>query len=143
MEQLSQVFDHERVEAAFDWLYRRIHSEAAVGDLEEAEHLVEEYDPDVPGMDESEGDKQMDVITGYGSTAIDYDAISVPVLAMYGEREMGWMVDHAEHVADSVQGAEARAIPDAGHNSHVDNPDFVTEAVRTFVREHVQAADSP
>lgn len=131
---LGRVVDTGRIENALDWLFVRIHGEEAAGDLDKAERLQAEHDPGVPEMSEAEGEKQLSVVTDYTTCSIDYGAISVRALLLYGEREFDGMADHAERMADLIPDAEAREIPDAGHNSHVDNPEFVVDAIREFAR---------
>jgi 3-oxoadipate enol-lactonase len=134
-ERLGRVVGPGRSERAMNRVFERIYGEETVGDIEAAERIKAEYDPEVPELSEAEGEKQMEAVDGFRSLSIDYEDVAVPALLMYGEREFDVMADHAERMADLIPDAEAREIPEAGHNSHVDSPEFVVDAVREFVRE--------
>lgn len=135
----ATVFGPERVAAAMHWIYERIYGEETIGDVAEAERLKADHDPEVPEMSNEEAEKMGAALDDYESLAIDFGAIAVPVLALYGEREFDSMADHAERMAARIPDAEAREIPAAGHNAHVDNPTFVRDAIRTFLRERVDS----
>lgn len=138
MRAASKVVDPDRVEGAFHWVFDRIFGEETGGDIEEAERIQEAYDPDVPELSDEAGEKMSVALDDYAAMDLALDAIAVPTLAMYGELEMAMAAEHAEHVAEQAPDAEAREIPDAGHNSHVDNPEFIRDAIRAFVRERVE-----
>ena len=38
-------------------------------------------------------------------------------------------------MAEVIPDAEARPVPDAGHTSHVDNPEFILEALRAVLAD--------
>lgn len=60
--------------------------------------------------------------------------IDVPTLILYGENEPSLMRDHAVLMGELIPNTKSvTEIPDAGHASNIDNPEFFTEAVREFL----------
>jgi 3-oxoadipate enol-lactonase len=134
---LGSIVGPERSERAMNWVFERVYGEETVGDIEAAERIKAEHDLGVPEMSAVEGEKQLDAVDGFRSLSIAYGEVTAPALLMYGEREFDVMADHAERMADMIPDAEAREVPEAGHNAHVDSPEFVVDALREFVRERV------
>lgn len=42
---------------------------------------------------------------------------------------------HHDVLGDRVSDVRTKVIPEAGHNAHVDNPDWIAEEVRGFLGE--------
>lgn len=129
---VQRVVDPERVLTGANWVLERIYGEAASGDVDEAERIQRAYDASVPEQDAAERDKVTDALTSYYEVSIDYEAFDVPALVMTGEHEPSMTGRHAEYICEQIPDGERRTIPDAGHHSHVDNPEFVCEAIRAF-----------
>ena len=82
---------------------------------------------------------------GAAQTARDYRAcdafdaserlaeITVPLLALTGERDVMTPPKYAAFIGDRVPGATARILPGAGHLAMVERPDDTNEALRSFV----------
>lgn len=132
---LSVVVPQERLDAAIEWTYQLFVDEGASGDLEKAERIQESHAAEFPEPSETEVTKIRDALSAFSSMTIDHTTISVPSLCLYGERELASAARHAEYMADRIPDADARQIPDAGHNSHVDNPQFVVGSLREFLDE--------
>jgi pimeloyl-ACP methyl ester carboxylesterase len=69
---------------------------------------------------------------------IDLSRVTAPTLLMYGEHLPRVMREMHPRIAGRLTNAEVtvREVPDAGHASNLDNPDFFTEAVRAFASTH-------
>jgi pimeloyl-ACP methyl ester carboxylesterase len=74
-----------------------------------------------------------DALASYVDLSVDYGSIAVPSLHLHGEYEIPQLHRHARYMADRIPGCEASEIPGAGHVSHVDNPEFVVDALREFL----------
>ncbi|ELZ23609.1 alpha/beta hydrolase fold protein [Halosimplex carlsbadense 2-9-1] len=132
---LRGVADPERVLAAVNSVLERIYGEEASGDLDEADRIQRDYDSSVPEMRATEREKVTEALTSYYDVTIDYETFDVPALVMYGEYEPSMTARHAEYIYDRIPDCELRTIPDAGHSSHVDNPEFVCDSIRTFAEQ--------
>lgn len=55
-----------------------------------------------------------------------------PLLMLYGENEP-WVENHAEYLDQKFISCQTREIPDASHNSQVDNPEFIRAQIREFL----------
>ncbi|HEV7178415.1 MAG TPA: alpha/beta fold hydrolase [Candidatus Baltobacteraceae bacterium] len=64
--------------------------------------------------------------------------ITVPLLAITGEKDVMTPPKFAAFLADRVPGATARILPGAGHLAMVERPDDTNEALRAFVT-HIES----
>lgn len=130
---LSPLIEPDRIMGILDRVYDWKYGEEAIGDLEEIGRIQQAHAEKFPEILETELAKVDDMLTSYPLTTVDHASISVPSLLMYGERETKTAARHAEHMASTIPVAETRRIPNAGHNSHVDNPDFVIDLLRELL----------
>jgi pimeloyl-ACP methyl ester carboxylesterase len=61
--------------------------------------------------------------------------VTLPLLAVTGERDVLTPPKFAESLADRVPGASARIVPRAGHLAMVERPGDVNDVLRTFVNQ--------
>jgi pimeloyl-ACP methyl ester carboxylesterase len=74
-------------------------------------------------------------LAAFHDTAVDFSAIAVPTLVLYGENEPAFVRRHAANLESAMQSATAREVPGAGHAANMDNPEFFTEAVRALLAD--------
>ncbi len=65
--------------------------------------------------------------------------VTLPLLAMTGERDVLTPPKFAEALADRIPGASARIVPRAGHLAMAERPGDVNDALRAFVN-HVDSS---
>ncbi|EMA45787.1 alpha/beta fold hydrolase [Halococcus saccharolyticus] len=130
---LSPAVDPDRVMSMMFQFHEWWFDEEGLGDLEKAERIKNDHAADVPEVLDEELEKIDDVITSYPSDSIDHASITVPSLLLYGELERAMQARHAAYMADVIPVAETRQIPNAGHNSHVDNPEFIRDSLHEFL----------
>ncbi|WP_458209454.1 alpha/beta fold hydrolase [Haladaptatus sp. NG-SE-30] len=130
---VSTVVDRERVIAVLRWINERRYEEGASGDLEKLVRIQQAHAEEFPEVTETESEKIGELLTTYPAVTIEHSAITVPSLLMYAEREPNSVARHAKYMANTISDAEACQIPNAGHNSHVDNPEFVIDSLRAFL----------
>ena len=69
------------------------------------------------------------------------DEIRVPTLVIVGEKDELTTVDDAKRMANKIVGSKLVIVPNAGHISTLEQPEKVTSAIRTHLREtHLQRA---
>lgn len=134
---LARLVGYERVEKMMVWLQERF-QKGVSGEYENIEKLRAEG----PKMETEEFAKVVRALTTFHETKIDFSAIAVPTLVLYGANEAGFVRRHSLRLASEIPNASIRDVPDGGHVSNLDNPDFVTEAVREFLAS-LQASQSP
>ncbi|MFC7177091.1 alpha/beta fold hydrolase [Halosegnis marinus] len=83
-------------------------------------------------MTADERRKLDDAVANYYDVEVDYDAVTAPSCHLYGEYEIPQVRRHARFMAERLDG-DLRVIPDAGHVSMVDAPEFVVGALRDFL----------
>ncbi len=73
----------------------------------------------------------------FPDTEIDLSRVTAPTLLLYGDHLPRVMRDMHPRIAARLTSADVtvRAVPDAGHASNLDNPQFFTDAVRAFATE--------
>lgn len=59
--------------------------------------------------------------------------IGAPTLVIVGEEDVATTPDKAEAIVDAVPDATLVRIPGAGHSSTIEQPDLVTDAIRSFL----------
>lgn len=58
---------------------------------------------------------------------------TTPTLVLYGEHETSIISRHAPTLSAQIPDSTVREVPDAGHASPWDNPEFFNSTVRTFL----------
>lgn len=122
-----------RLFSVLEWFYERKYGADAMGDIEKLERIQQTHAEEFPEIQEVELAKIDEMLASRPSISVDYASIAVPSLLMYGELEMGIVARHAKYMASVIPDAEARQIPNAGHNSHVDNSEFIIESLRELL----------
>lgn len=124
-----RLVGYERVEKAMVWLQERVSGKGVSGDYEQIEKLRAEG----PKMTTDEFAKVIRAVATFHETEVDFPAIIVPALVLYGEREPSFIRRHAPKLGDEIPNASVREVPSAGHASNLDNSEFFTTAVREFL----------
>lgn len=126
-----RIVGYERVEKVMVWLQERIQGEGVSGDYEQIERLRDE----APKMATNEFAKVITALTTFHETDIDISAVTVPTLILYGEHDAGFIRRHAAKFGEETPNATVQVVPEGGHASNLDNPDFFTSALREFLAE--------
>lgn len=126
-----RVVGYERVEKVMVWLQERIQGKGVSGEYEKIEQLRE----GAPKMDTNEFSKVIRALTNFHETELDLSAITTPTLILYGEHDAGFIRRHAPKLGEDIPNATVREVPEAGHASNIDNPDFFTSTLREFLAQ--------
>ncbi|WP_254547310.1 alpha/beta fold hydrolase [Halomarina pelagica] len=126
-----RLVGYERVEKVMVWFQERLQGEGVSGDYEKIEQLRAEG----PKMATDEFAKVIHALTSFHETDIDFSAIAVPTLVLYGEHDAGFIRRHAPKLGADLPNATVRAVPDSGHTSNLDNPECFTIALQNFLAE--------
>lgn len=133
----TRLVGYERVERAMVWLQERVQGEAISGDYDAIRRLREEG----PRMTTAEFAKVIRAVVDFADAEIDFGAITLPALVLYGENDAGFVRRHAERFGDALPDATVRSIPDAGHAANLDNSAAFTDAVRSYAAERSRGRD--
>ncbi len=60
-------------------------------------------------------------------------AITCPTLVAVGDEDVATVAEKSERMAGAIKGAVLEHIPNAGHSSTIEQPDFVSDLVETFL----------
>lgn len=63
------------------------------------------------------------------------EEVTLPLLALTGDRDVLTPPKFAQALADRVPGARARIVPGAGHHAMVERPGDINDALRAFVNQ--------
>ena len=124
-----RLVGYERVEKAKVWIQELIGRTDASGNYENIERLRDEG----PKMETEEFAKVIRAVTSFHEADVDLSAITVPALVMYGENELPFVLRHASKLSVELPNVAVREVPNAGHASNLDNPDFFTRSMREFL----------
>lgn len=124
-----RLLGYERVERALVWLHERFSGEGVSGDYEQVQRLRAEG----PTMTADEFAKVVRAVASFHETTVEYAAITVPTLVVYGEHEAPFVRRHVPRLSVDIPDASVVEIPDAGHASNLDNPEFFTRTLREFL----------
>lgn len=133
-----RLLGYERIQFALRWVSERI-GDTDVAELEsEAERLRDEEIT----LDDDEYYKIMGAGVDYVHSPVRLENISVPTLVMYGEDEP-FVPNHTPIYRRRISDVRAPEIPDAAHNSHIQNPEAFTTALEKLLREQVEVREVP
>lgn len=104
------------------------------GRSNEARPPTERLRTDDPKMDTDEFAKVIRAVATFHETGIDFSAITVRTLVLYGEHEPSFLRRPAPKLG-SPNPAPVRVVPDAGHASNLENAEFFTDVVREFLTQ--------
>ena len=112
------------------WVANRL-APGSGGDEVTTQRLIEE----APTITHREFVKITDAMASFPSSDFDGTGITAPALVLYGERTPATFRAMHARVPEGLPNAEVevQVVPDGGHASNVDNPEFFTEAVRGFL----------
>ena len=123
-----RLFGYERVERVNVWLTDRLFGGVA-GDYGNVERVRETG----PRMTTDEFVKVIRSMERFGGP-LDLSAVTVPALVVYGENELPFVVRHAAELAARLPDATVDRVPDGGHASNLDDPEYYTAAVRSLLK---------
>jgi pimeloyl-ACP methyl ester carboxylesterase len=86
-----------------------------------------------PNMETADAVNALGAVARFHATDVDLSAITVPTLVLYGEHEPGVMRRHVPVLSGRIPDSTVREVPDAGHASPWDNPEFFEDAIRSFL----------
>ena len=122
------LLGRDRIQSVTLWAYDRIFDKDVDELVSEAEEIREQEVELEPG----EYEKIMDAVTNYRKASLLLENVSVPTLVLYGETEP-FIREHLHTYRLHIPDVEIQEIPDAGHNSHIENPEAFTTALRDFL----------
>lgn len=86
-----------------------------------------------PDMDTADAVNALKAVAGFHTTDIDLPSITVPTLILYGEHETSIISRHAPTLSAQIPDSTVQEVPDAGHASPWDNPEFFNSAIQAFL----------
>ena len=63
------------------------------------------------------------------------DKITTPTLIMVGDEDIATVPEKSERMHAKIQGSQLVTIPNAGHSSTIEEPDFVSDAIVQFLND--------
>jgi pimeloyl-ACP methyl ester carboxylesterase len=62
---------------------------------------------------------------------------SIPTHVLVGDHDLLTPVEHAERLADAIDGATLTVVPDAGHMLPLERDELVSETLAGLIRPHL------
>lgn len=129
---LLPAMGNERLVNGLVWLQGKLLGDESTADVDGLQQLREAHDCDVPDLSVSERSKIAQAARKYTGSGWSRSLSDTPVLMLYGENEP-FIEPHADYLSRSFDDCRTAEIPDASHNSQVDNPEFIRTRVREFL----------
>ncbi|WP_254547314.1 alpha/beta fold hydrolase [Halomarina pelagica] len=85
-----------------------------------------------PDMETVAAVTALQAVMSFHSANIDFASITVPTLILYGEHESSVISRHVPTLAAEIPNTTVQEVPNAGHASPWDNPEFFNRAIRDF-----------
>lgn len=118
------------------WVGQRL-APGIAGDRTTTQRLME----DAPTISHAEFVKIANSMASFPESDLDASQITAPTLVMHGEHVPGVLRNMHRKLAAEFTNADVEfvVIPDAGHASNVDNPEFFSARVREFLEKTAPA----
>lgn len=129
---IMPLMRYERVLNAAVWTQEKLLGDDSTVDVDELRQLREAHECDVPEISANERAKILHAARGYFASSWSWQLSGTPVLMLYGENEP-FIGPHADYLETQLENCQTAEIPEASHNSQVDNPEFITDTVRGFL----------
>ena len=88
-----------------------------------------------PNMETVAAVNALQAIMSFHKTDIDFTSITVPTLILYGEHESSVISRHAPTLAARISNVTVKKVPNAGHASPWDNPEFFNRTIQEFLAQ--------
>jgi pimeloyl-ACP methyl ester carboxylesterase len=131
---LMPLMGNERVVNVAQWIQTTLFSDGSAVDMDDLQQLRDEHDCNAPEVSDNERSKILPVARQYFESSWMWELTSVPVLMLYGENEP-FIGPHADYLEQALDNCRSIEIPEASHNSQVDNPEFIRSQIRDFLTE--------
>lgn len=131
-----RLVGYERVQDVMVWFHERFNPGSG-GEYA----TIRDVQANMPRISTDEFAKIMRSMTTFRELEIDYAAIAVPTLVLYGENEPSFIRRQAGILASEISTVTVVEVPDAGHGSNLDNPDAFADGLRTLL-EAVGSSES-
>ena len=126
---LVRLVGYDRSKALLAWFGRKLEGDTTTSLRAEA----------FPDMDTVAAVNAFQAVLSFHNTDIDLASITVPTLILYGEHESSVIRRHVPTLAAGIPDATVQEVPNAGHASPWDNPEFFNGAIRDFIAQIPQS----
>lgn len=131
---ITPLLGNKRVLNAVIWAQQKLFGDDSIVDVNELEQLRVGHECDMPELSPSERSKILHAAQEYFASNWSWQIAETPVLLLYGENDP-FIEAHADYLETQLADCQTAEIPEASHNAHVDNPEFVCRRVREFLDE--------
>ncbi|ELZ81487.1 alpha/beta hydrolase [Haloferax larsenii] len=128
MAALVRLVGYNRAKGLLLWLGRKLERDQTTSLRPEA----------FPDMETVDAVNSLKAAAGFHTTDIDLTSITVPTLVLYGEHEPSVISRHVPVLSARIPDSTVQEVPDAGHASPWDNPEFFNSTIRAFLTSQPQ-----
>ena len=123
--ELLRLLGYERAMGFMTWFGRKLEGDKTTS-------LRAERFPD---MQTAAAVNALRAVMSFHKTNVDLTSITAATLILYGEHESSVIRRHVPTLAAEIPNATVQEVPNAGHASPWDNPEFFNKAIREFLAE--------
>jgi|AntRauTorcE11898_2_1112593.scaffolds.fasta_scaffold04459_5 pimeloyl-ACP methyl ester carboxylesterase len=131
---IMPLMTNERVLNAGMWVQETVFGDDSTPDMDELEGLRAAHECEMPELTEEEHTKILQATREYIASSWSWDLSEVPALILYGENEP-FIDAHAQFLERRFTDCRSVEIPEASHNSQLDNPEFIRTRIRELLAE--------
>jgi pimeloyl-ACP methyl ester carboxylesterase len=129
---MTPILGNDRVMSGVTQLLDKVFSDSSTGEMDDRKRIREAHSCGNTEEYRMQYTRIMAGVQDYIGSSIEWQSADIPILAMYGEDEP-FAEHHCKYVSERVNECRTREIPNAPHNSHVDNPEFIMRNIKEFI----------
>lgn len=77
--------------------------------------------------------RSVDAVIGRKDVFEEIQHIKCPVLVVCGEEDVATIPEKSRRIHAQIQGSVLKLVPQAGHSSSIEQPEVITETIRSFI----------
>ena len=122
---LIRLIGYDRAKGFMMWFGRKLEGDNTTSLRVEA----------FPDMETVAAVNALQAVASFHKIDIEFTTITVPTLILYGEHEASAISRHVPTLAAAIPNATVQEVPNAGHASPWDNPEFFNGAIQDFLAQ--------
>lgn len=114
------------------WAQQKLFGDNSTPDRDKLGELRESHKCETRELKSDERSKIVQASREYFSSSWSWELSEVPVMVLYGEDEP-FIKPHVDFLETKLTDCVTAEIPEASHNSQLDNPEFIRTRIRDFI----------
>lgn len=139
---ITPLMESERVRDGALWVQQKLFGDNSTPDMDRLEELREAHACETSEPPTDERTKITRGLREYLTSSWSWQSSEVPVLMLYGENEP-FIESHASYLKAQLDNCRTAEIPEASHNSQLDNPEFIRTQIHQYLANTFDEQEQP